>query len=71
MLWLVAVVSKPFILQTEAASNGIGFILSHERHGMLQPIQFGGWVLTKIHLLDIRGLVFALEPGQEVGVKNF
>ena len=24
-----------------------------------------------IHLLDIRGLVFAMEPGHELGVKNF
>ena len=25
----------------------------------------------RIHLLDIRGLVFAMEPGHELGVKIF
>ena len=39
--------SKPFALQTYASNEGIGFVLSQEKDGMMQPIQFGGRVLKE------------------------
>ena len=39
--------SKPFLLQTDASDKGIGFVLAQEVDNCLQPIQFGGRVLSE------------------------
>ena len=41
--------------------------LSFTRHNQMAKVLYQ----ELIHLLDIRGLVFAMEPGHELGVKNF